>query len=149
MRRETTKYGFWIFILLFASAKLISQDFKGEYPVETLQVCTDRMMYITGEVISFSALVNIKDDNSTKELSRVLYCELVTPDGTRIAGGKFIVENSSAQGCLTIPEDAVTGHYYLKSYTRWMRNSGPGAYNYILLKVINPAKAEVMPGEGP
>jgi hypothetical protein len=148
MKRAIRKYCFWIIILLAVSDAVMSQDISGGYPVETLQLFTDRTIYITGEKICFSALVILKDDNFTDDLSRVLYCELVTPDGTSVTAGKFIVENSSAQGCLTIPEDAVTGFYYLKSYTRWMRNIGPGGYHYILLKVINPDKAEVVPGEG-
>lgn len=126
---------------------LKSQDTPVIYAFERLQVFTDRTMYISGEKIFFSADILNENDVTGHEYSRVFYVELITPDGNRIAGGKYPAENSSGQGCLLIPEETITGIYYLKSYTRLMRNSGPESYSYIMLKIINPYKTEVLKGQ--
>jgi hypothetical protein len=103
-------------------------------------------MYVSGESVCFSAVVFQEKDLPTAEASLVLYCELIKPDGNRITGRKIVLKNSSGQGCITIPEETITGIYFLKLYTRFMRNAGPGQYKYILLKIINPHKAEVLSG---
>jgi hypothetical protein len=132
-------------LILISSVKgLESQDFPSIAPMERLQVCTDRTMYVSGEKILFSAVIFNENGALAGDLSRILYVEVITPDGTRITGGKYIVENSYAQGCLQIPEESITGIYYLKSYTRFMRNGSPDGYHYVMLKIINPYKAEVL-----
>jgi len=123
---------------------LRSQDIPAGTALERLRVFTDRTMYISGEKILFSAFIFNGNDMDTNDYSRVLYCELIAPDGNRINGGKYPVENSSGQGCLQIPEETITGIYYLKSYTRFMRNGNPDSYHFIMLKIINPYKAEVL-----
>jgi hypothetical protein len=132
-------------MLALVAAKVTAQDIPGTYPAESVMTCTDRTMYISGEKIYFSARIITENANSTNDLSRILYCELITPEGTRIAGGKYSVLNSSANGCLAIPDDAITGFYYLKSYTKMMRNGGTDRYHFARLKVINPGKADVIP----
>jgi hypothetical protein len=146
MKKPFTAYYVLMLILISVSAGLKSQDAPGHFAVEKLQLCTDRTMYISGEKILFSAVIINENGTLDYNYSRILYCELITPDGNRITGGKYPVENSSAQGCLQIPAEAITGIYYLKSYTRFMRNGGPDGYHYIMLKIINPYKAEVITG---
>lgn len=146
MRKTTSSYYLIFLAFLAISAGLHAQDPTAEFPADRIKLCTDRTLYISGEKILFSALVFNEDKISEGDYSRILYCELITPDGNRVAAGKYPVENISAQGCLTIPDETMTGIYYLKSYTRWMRNGGPSAYHYILLKVVNPYKADVLSG---
>jgi hypothetical protein len=145
MKKTISKYSIFILILALHAVKGTSQDIPGAYPSESVIATTDRTMYISGENILFSGLTITENANSTNDLSRILYCELITPDGTRISGGKYAVWNSSVHGSLAIPEDAITGYYYLKSYTRLMRNSGPNSYHFARVKVINPGKPEVLP----
>lgn len=143
MRNISVAYYLLLLTLVSVSSGVKSQDVRTGIVAERLQVCTDRTMYISGEKILFSALIFNEDDKLAGDCSRILYCELITPGGNRITGGKYPVENSSSQGCINIPEETITGMYYLKSYTRFMRNGGPGGYNYILLKIINPYKSEM------
>jgi hypothetical protein len=82
------------------------------------------------------------------DLSRILYVDIITPDGTRVTGGKYQVELLSAHGYVKIPEESITGIYYLKSYTRFMRNGNPESYHYVMLKIINPYKTEVLTVQG-
>ncbi|MFH1936737.1 MAG: carboxypeptidase-like regulatory domain-containing protein, partial [Bacteroidota bacterium] len=104
-------------------------------------------MYIAGEKVFFSAIIFNVKDLFAEELSRTFYCELITPDGNRITGGKYLLQNAAGQGCLTIPEETISGIYFLKFYTRFMRNTGTDKYTYIMLKIINPFKTEVLSGK--
>jgi hypothetical protein len=143
MRRTVAAYYFLLLTLISVSTGVKSQDARAGILGESLQVCTDRTLYISGEKILFSALI-LNEDRHAPGYSRILYGELITPDGDRITGGKFPVENSFSQGCIQIPAEAITGIYYLKSYTRFMRNGGVGGYHYIRLKIINPYKTELL-----
>jgi hypothetical protein len=146
MKKPFTAFYLLMLTLISVSTGLKSQDPLSGAAVERLQIYTDRTMFISGEKILFSAIIFNENNILTNEYSRVLYCELITPEGNRITGGKYLIENSSGQGCLQIPEETITGIYYLKSYTRFMRNGGPDGYHFIMLKIINPYKAEVLTG---
>src|SRR4030042_5842020 len=89
---------------------------------------TDRNLYLTGEDIRFSVFPvsnYICDDNKA---SRIIYVEIITPDGNKIVGGKYLLENGKSKGCITIPENTLTGDYYIRAYTKYMRNLGPSIY---------------------
>ena len=103
---------------------------------------TDRNLYVTGEMIYFSASIHCKDIQA-ENTSRILYCELITPDGIKIAGGKYLIQSSSSLGSLVIPDDILTGNYYLRAYSKHMRNGGPGSYSYNLIKIVNANRNEV------
>jgi len=146
MKKTVTAYYLLIIILIPVTTWLRAQNMPAGAPLERLQVCTDRTMYISGEKILFSAFISNDNNMHANDYSNVLYCELIAPDGNRINGGKYLVVNSAGQGCLQIPEETITGIYYLKSYTRFMRNEGPDSYHYIRLKIINPYKSQVLSG---
>jgi hypothetical protein len=114
---------------------------------EKAVLVTDRKIYIVGEKIQFYASL-INPGNIVDSLkSEVIYCELITPDGNKIVSGKFQVHESSAKGCMLIPADVRTGTYYLRAYTRLMRNYGPGTYAYVQIRIINPKKEEILTSE--
>jgi hypothetical protein len=104
-----------------------------------------RNPWISGEKILFTACIFYNSESEEPALSKVLYCELISPDGSRVTGGKYPLENSLSHSCLEIPGEIVSGTYYLKAYTRFMRNQGPAAYHYTKLVIINPEKPEVLP----
>ena len=37
----------------------------------------------------------------------------------------------------------LTGNYYLRAYTRWMRNRGPETFTYLPIRIINPLRSEL------
>lgn len=114
-----------------------------------VEVFTDRSLYVAGETIRFRADHRVEGVTEGKPWSTVLYVELITSDGSAVSRGKFSLASGMGSGQLKIPAGAVTGNYYLKSYTRWMRNSGAFSYSYVPLKLINPFKSEVLgqPGQ--
>ncbi len=111
---------------------------------EKVILITDRSIYITGEQIRFSATVINSYDKDNAAQSQVLYCELITPDGTKIAGDKFLINKASASGCMDIPGSLLTGTYYLRAYTKVMRNNGPESYGYRQIRILNPGRTEIL-----
>jgi len=105
---------------------------------ERIEVVTDRYIYGIGEKILFAGTNIIPPELEASCWSKVLYLELLTPGGTSVAQGKFPISCSGASGYLTIPEQLLTGNYYLVAYTKWMRNFSPSNFHYQLIKIINP-----------
>ena len=71
----------------------------------------------------------------------MLYVELVSVDGKRMAWGKYPIRKGVSSGEIRIPADLLTSHYYIRCYTRWMRNRGPEAFTYLPLRIINPHRS--------
>ncbi|MEI6060201.1 MAG: hypothetical protein WCR72_05800 [Bacteroidota bacterium] len=110
---------------------------------ETVTLFTDRSIYIAGEQLRFFA--TIAEDTKNNPLpSQVLYCELITPDGHKIAGYKYGISQLTVQNCFSIPGDILTGTYYFRAYTKLMRNYGPSAYAYSQVRIVNPARNELL-----
>lgn len=123
----------------------ISQENPEMHLREKVILFTDRNMYIAGESLRFSAIIRQETDSLA---ARILYCEVVTAEGRRITGGKFMILNSLATGTISLPDDILTGNYFMRAYTRYMRNYGPEGFAYSLIKVINPVREEVLSEQG-
>ena len=132
---------YFLLLLMLAGTTIYGQQENSIYPVEKVGLVTDRTLYIAGEQLQFSALINTELQTGR---SKVLYAEMITPDGKREAGNKFSINNSTAHGCLLIPGDILTGIYYVRAYTKYMRNAGPESYAYVAIKIINPLSNEVL-----
>jgi len=111
---------------------------------EKVKLFTDRSLYISGESIYFSAVIFYANESDTLLNSRILYCEVLTPDGTILLKNKYRINASLVQGCIPIPEKTLTGYYYLRAYTKRMRDFGPLTYNYVAIKIVNPSSNEVL-----
>ena len=112
---------------------------------EGLVLLTDRGHYISGEIISYKAFYQEPAQSSEAIWSRVLYVELIMPNGTPLVQSKVIVDTTGATGSLHIPEGLSSGTYYLKAYTRWMRNCGAEDFVYTSLQIYDPYNEQVLP----
>ncbi len=112
---------------------------------EGLVVFTDRGHYISGETINFRALYRIPEGGGAGQWSRILYVELILPNGTPLVQGKVLIDTTGATGTIAIPEGLSSGTYYLKAYTRWMRNCGPEGFVYTSIRVYDPYNDQVLP----
>ncbi len=112
--------------------------------VEKVSLFTDRTIYITGEEICFSSVIS--QEGYPQPLSLVLYVQLISANGSSFSSGKFPITDFKSSGSLSIPEELITGIYYIRAYTKYMRNVGPVSYSVIALKIINPKRNEVLPG---
>ena len=116
--------------------------------VENNFIITDRDVYCVNEYIRFR--VWNRTDNSITQVnwSNVLYVELITPSGVPVVRKKFNYKNDGTNGIIYIPSETLTGNYYLKIYTKWMRNFSPETYCYKLITIINSScKALLLPSK--
>jgi hypothetical protein len=137
-----------LFILLIISSLIYENHAQSRYDpifsavaqrnMENLVVFTDRSIYAVNEPVQFSALIRSGGEAYHVPGSTVLYAELVNSGGTAVARGKFHITGNRSSGHLTIPSSLWTGNYYLRCYTRWMRNFDPRYFTYIPLRVVNP-----------
>jgi hypothetical protein len=118
---------------------------------EKLLVFTDRSLYAVNESILFSATLQSGSESPAGTGSEVLYVELVNATGEAVVKGKYPVSENRSAGHISIPSSIASGNYYLRSYTRWMRNFGARDFNYLPIRVVNPFSQEVAdesPGTG-
>src|SRR4030042_5280611 len=134
---------------LFSSSFIIAQKpgpdsllLKSDLYREKFHLFTDRNIYATGEKIFFRAY-NLSDP-ALKEgsWSTVLYMELLDATNKTFANGKYPLEKWGATGYIPVPANLPTGNYYIRAYTKWMRNFSPYEYAYSLVTLINPYSAE-------
>ncbi len=128
-------------IIIILVIGLLANELKAQQVLEPeyTHVFTDRAVYITGESILFSGIIEGKSPKS-----KVVYTELITPIGDKINEGKQEIKDLHFSGEISIPENTLSGYYYLRSYTKWMRNGSPGDYAYVLLKIINPRSKKLL-----
>jgi len=105
---------------------------------EKLVVFTDRYLYAVNEIIRFSAILQSGNDHAPGPGSNVMYVELLNAAGNAVAKGKYLLTADRSSGHLSIPSTIASGNYYLRCYTRWMRNFGAGDFTYLPIRVVNP-----------
>jgi len=116
--------------------------------IEKTAFFTDRETYVVNEDILFSAFNLSYPELRNSDWSNVLYVELIAPDGEAISRGKYVFSRDGATGTLKIPSEVLTGNYYLRAYTRWMRDYSPNNYYYKMVTIINPFRGELLEPHG-
>jgi len=127
-------------MLLVLATGLLAQPHR-----ENLLVVSDRGHYISGESIQYRAYYKGPSESAQTEWSKVLYVELIMPNGTALVQGKIPIDTGVVSGKLLIPEGISSGTYYLKAYTRWMRNCGAENYAFTSLRIYDPFIESVLP----
>lgn len=120
-------------------------QFNNNCPQEKVFLHFDNEAYYLGETIWFSAYVVDAGTLLPIAKSRVLYVELLTPDGDIIASNKLKLVAGRCYGCLHLIGRSETfsegfsnkvnvinalrsGFYEVRAYTREMQNFGEGRY---------------------
>lgn len=111
---------------------------------EQIVITPDRTLYAVDEKIKFKADYFTRPEIGEKSWSTVLYVELIKPDGVSVTQYKFPLSNNGSWGEIHIPKQLLTGIYYLKAYTKWMRNFPVEDYAYQQVKIINPKKSKLL-----
>ena len=138
MMKNKTTY----LLVVIIGLLLTNVSAQGLLPAEQAETWTDRSVYISGEEICFSGILSISEEDEL--LSTVVYVELMSPENQKINQIKLPVMDQAYSGKLIIPEDVLSGYYFLRTYTKWMRNGSPNDYHYNLLKIINPFQRELL-----
>lgn len=114
---------------------------------EKIRLFSDRNIYSVNEKIHFTAEYSCIDELDTLSWSSVLYVELIRWNGNRLAQMKLKLTRPATSGSIEIPGNMPSGNYYLRSYTKWMRNYSVKDYAYLPVKIVNPFRTET--DEGP
>ncbi len=124
MMRTILKF---IFTLMLFSETAVSKDAVTN---EHIVLITDRTVYAAGESLIFSASKSAAHTEDKTIDSKVLYFEIIDPNGRAICQHKFYITNY-LQTTVQLPEDTESGIYFARAYTRWMRNFGAKSYAYV------------------
>jgi len=135
-------------LAFFIVGKIPAQDLPARTGWEKVTFFSDRNLYLSGEPVFFTAVITTFGEKDTACSSRVLYVELVSPDGTAFVKGKFRISGDKSSGRLNIPKDMISGNYDIKTYTRYDRNFGSGSFSYVPVTVVNPYSGKVLESKG-
>ncbi len=138
-------YPVLLFIISLKTGLLTAQDslqLNGQ--TESVAIISDRNLYCINENINFCAFNTSSDQLKKMEWSKVIYVELINSIGESVAKGKFYFDSIGSTGQIEIPENCLTGIYFLKAYTKWMRNYPTSCYGYSMLKIINPFNKNIL-----
>ncbi|MCH6198586.1 TonB-dependent receptor [Aquiflexum sp. LQ15W] len=105
---------------------------------EKVYLHLDRPFYYKGDQLFFKAYLNYNNQSLKKELSKVLYVELISENRDLLIQKKFKIENGQAVGDMFLPDTLNLKKYYLRSYTTWNRNYGPDTYFVKAVPVLSP-----------
>jgi uncharacterized protein YfaS (alpha-2-macroglobulin family) len=97
--------------------------FNHLYPQEKVYLHFDNTGYYLGETIWFKAYLTIAEQNKPTPLSRVLYVELLTPEGNIVETKKLKTIDGQCHGGFLLPKTTLrAGFYEVRAYTRMMLN---------------------------
>lgn len=95
---------------------------------ENIYMHVDNQCYFKGDTLWYKAYVVRSDNMHPTDISKVLYVELLTPDGYLVERQQLhIDEGGTANGQFALSDSLYSGYYELRSYTRWMLN-----FNYTI-----------------
>jgi len=82
----------------------------------------DKELYGSGETIWFKSYLISEPLGLLDSLSSNLYVELVDSNSQIVQRQTVYLSTGLGNGSLDIPEDLLSGLYYIRAYTKWMRN---------------------------
>lgn len=106
-------------------------------PKEQVTLHLDRNICLAGETIWFKAWCFL-NGQLDQEMSKVLYIEIFDETQKVIVQEKYLLNDNKTAGAIRIPEDVPSKYYFLKAYTRYMRNFLSTDYHYQQLIIVNP-----------
>ena len=111
--------------------------FSKNYPQEKAYLHLDNSSYFLGETIWFKAYVTRADRNSLSNLSKVLYVELINPEGYVLDTKKLKIENGQCNGSFNLAVTNYAGFFEIRAYTRYMLNFSDQNYFTRVLPVYD------------
>ena len=97
-------------------------------PPEKVYLHFDNTAYYLGETMWFKAFVTSHSEDSPTILSRVLYVELMSPEGYVVKTEKYrIGDDGTCHGSMYMDPLFMSGYYEVRAYTRYMLNWGGDA----------------------
>ena len=90
---------------------------------EKVYVHTDNNCYFIGDTLWYKAYVVRADDLHPTDMSKMLYVELLAPDGVVVDRQRVVVSDKNYTcGQFALKDSLYSGYYEIRAYTRWMLN---------------------------
>jgi hypothetical protein len=105
---------------------------------EHIALFTDKDIYVVESPVRFVAIYDLNLADGISGWSNIVYVELIKWNGEKVLQQKFELDPKGSHGKLTIPKELLSGNYYLRAYTQWMRNYTNADYAYKNIKIVNP-----------
>lgn len=113
------------------------------FPEERVYLHFDNTAYYLTETIWFKAYVMSGSENTPTTMSRVLYVELVAPEGYVVETKKYkIEENGCCNGEFELSPLLLSGYYEIRAYTRYMLNRGKEAIFSRVFPIFDKVNAD-------
>ncbi len=124
-------------------AKALQQQFDrytAAQPQEKVFVHTDKLTYLTGEIMWFKVYALEGKQHIPTPISKIAYVEVLDQYHTPLLQAKISLDEGSGAGSFIIPAGAQSGHYLLRAYTSVMRNGGPDFFFEKTITLISTEK---------
>ena len=98
---------------------------------EKVYLHTDNTCYFVGDTLWYKAYVVRADNLQPTDMSRLLYVELLSPDGLVVERQQVIVSaKGHSCGQFVLLDSLYSGYYELRAYTRWNLNFNVRHHRY-------------------
>lgn len=122
---------FLISILLMLSAVVHADSIDSLYDAlkhrpqiqERFYIQTDNNCYFVGDTLWYKAFVLRADSLVPTDLSKLLYVELLTPDGYLVSRNRHVIApDGTTNGQFFLEDSLYSGYYEIRAYTKWQLN---------------------------
>ena len=117
-----------------------TQAFK-EYSSRNVQekifLHTSANLWVAGESAWFKIHLVDSKSHQLSNTSKVVYIELLTADNKIVLDAKIQITKGTGQGHIVIPASFSSGNYYIRAYTRWMKNFPAEFYFHQPITILN------------
>jgi len=103
-----------------AATKLAA--FYQDFPIEKAYLQFDKPYYAAGDTIYFKAYVTEGENHKLSDLSGVLHVDLINAKNKIDQSIQLHLDTGIAWGDFALPDSLPQGNYWVRAYTRWMRN---------------------------
>jgi hypothetical protein len=114
------------------------QWFYKIFPQEKVYVQTDKDQYIAGQSLWFS--IYAISYGTPSDISKIVYIQLISPNGNVAAQAKFQMEKGKAAGGLVLADSLRSDVYELRCYTAWMLNFDEHFIFHKTIYIQNPVQ---------
>jgi hypothetical protein len=125
-----------LFLMMQSVMGFAQQPVNEKLLKERVVLTTDRTIYFSGEQIWLKADCWLTANNDS--LSRVMYVELLDRKSKPVVQKKLQIIHNRSLGLIEIPADVLSGNYYIRAYTQYMRNFERELLYTTELTIINP-----------
>ena len=114
----------YLFFLLAGMARSFGMSLPAQ---EKVYLHFDQTGYFLKETMWFTAYV-LNESNRPTDISKVLYVELLSPEGGAVETHKYKIEDGMCHGEFYLDSAYLSGFFEVRAYTRHMRNYGEDNY---------------------